>query len=72
MRANGAVFRLADMIGSSRVSTGLPDGREVRAVPERFAGGIWCRLRASWQVLTGKAVATDWPAPGDLEAALKR
>ena len=72
MRANGAVFRLADMIGSKSVTAGLQDGQEVRATPEPFAGGIGCRLVAAWEVLTGKAVAVDWPEPGDLERALKR
>lgn len=72
MRANGAVFRLADMIGSKSAAVGLPDGLEARAVPEQFAGGIGCRLVAAWEVVTGKAVAVDWPEPGDLERALRR
>ena len=49
------------------VQAGLPDGRWVAAVPEPTDMG---RFRAAWWVLTGRAYAFLWPAPGDLEDIL--
>lgn len=61
------VHRLQDMIGSQAVTTGLPDGRWVRCVPEPYTGNCW---RAAWHVLTGRAFAVQWPKSGDLETIL--
>jgi hypothetical protein len=39
----------------------------VQAVGEPYTAG---RLLAAWWVLTGRAYALRWPAPGELEAAI--
>ena len=57
------IHRLQD-IYSPYVNSGLPDGRYVAAVAEPYtAGSLW----AAWAVLTGRAVAFQWPKAGDLE-----
>lgn len=64
------VFRIRDCIGNVGVQAGLPDGRWVRAVPERFDAPL-TRHMSAWEVICGRAVAMEWPKPGDLENALK-
>lgn len=54
------------------VSAGLPDGREVLAVALPYEGRIIERIQAAWWVITGRAHALIWPAPGDLERASDR
>jgi hypothetical protein len=51
------------------VQAGLPDGRWVAAVSEPYTAN---RLVAAWWVLTGRAVAFQWPKPGDLEAIFQK
>jgi hypothetical protein len=63
------VHSIFNMFGGPDVSCGLPDGRIVTAVYEPYDGN---RLQAAWWVLTGRAYAVQWPAPGDLEAAVWR
>lgn len=72
MRANGSVYRIADMIGNKNTEAGPPNGPFYRAVPSPFHGGISCRIRGAWEVLRGTAYATDWPERGDLEKALNK
>lgn len=62
------IHSLRQMIGG--LGTHLPDGRLVRAVPEPFHGGLIDRLWDAWAVITGRAMAVRWPAPGELEDAL--
>lgn len=54
------------------VGAGLPDGRWVAAVAERYPTNLFERLRAAGWVLTGRADAFIWPKPGDLEDIWKR
>lgn len=65
------INRLRNMVAPSGISTGLPDGRVVRPVPEPYYTAGLERLRAAWWVLTGRAHAVVWPKAGDLEDALK-
>lgn len=61
------IHRLRD-IYHPNCQAGLSDGRWVAAVAEPYtAGSLW----AAWAVLTGKAVAFQWPKPGDLEDIFK-
>lgn len=64
------VFRLSDMIGSPDTQAGLENGSWVRAVPEPYHFGFVKRVRAAWDVVTGSAVAVEWPSHGDLERAI--
>jgi hypothetical protein len=66
------VFRLRDMIAPRGVEAGLANGGSARAVPEPFYYGIPMRFMAAWMVVTGRAVAVEWPQAGDLEKALNR
>lgn len=65
------VFRLRDAIGHGDVQCGLPDGRWVRAIPEHF-DCFRMRLTAAWEVICGRAIAMEWPKPGELEDALAK
>lgn len=65
------VHRIDDVIASQGVGVQLGDGSYGRAVPERFYNGLFARLRAAWQVATGRAVALEWPSHADLNRALR-
>lgn len=62
------IHGLSQIFGDRRsIAAGLPDGRYVVAVSEPYDGN---RLRASWEVLMGRAFALRWPEPGELEDAI--
>jgi hypothetical protein len=58
------------MFAGPGTQAGLPDGRWVTAVAEPYVPGLFGRIAAAWWVVTGRAHAVIWPAPGDLEAVL--
>jgi len=66
------INRLANLIGDPQVTTRLPHGAWVRAVPAPYYPGPIERLRAAWWIITGRAHAVIWPEPGDLEHAMDR
>jgi hypothetical protein len=61
------IYTLRDL-WMTGVSTGLPDGRWVRAIPLPYYGGY---LQGAWSVLTGRAVALRYPVAGELEDVLR-
>lgn len=59
-------------IYSSGVHVEKSDDSWPLAVAMRYPHTIKSRIQAAWWVLTGRAEAMTWPAPGDLESAIGR
>lgn len=63
------IYRISD-IYHANTRAQLQDGRWAMAVAVPCPTNFWERLRASWFVLFGRAVAIYWPQAGDIETTL--
>lgn len=64
------IFKLQDLI-PSRENEAKVEGRWVRSMHLPFEGGLFDRLRDSWEIITGRAFAVRWPCHGELELILE-
>jgi hypothetical protein len=65
------LYKLRDLIPSPNTSTPIDDGGWVRAMHEPFSEGLIGRIGSAFAVLTGRAVAVEWPQHGEFEDAMR-